>query len=183
MGDGKYRPTDGFDTQLAAKLDIPVSYIRRLRTERPDLYDLNVNGWLQGKTMVRGGEREVIHPADARSFLFRGFRDDSGGTGIARAFLSDRFGFFDDLDILMAALEGVRSSGIDAAPTTCDLSEKRMLVTPSSVSMGSVPATVMIPSRERIAVAEATTSIFRTWLSCSSLARSARLALRVVVVM
>ena len=42
--DGSYRPTEVFDEGLAQKLDIPPSYLKRLRQERPDLYDANVNG-------------------------------------------------------------------------------------------------------------------------------------------
>jgi hypothetical protein len=45
--DGVYRPTVIFDEGIADKLGIPLGYVRKLRAERPDLYDANVNGWLR----------------------------------------------------------------------------------------------------------------------------------------
>jgi hypothetical protein len=89
---GTYTPTDVCDGGLADKLGIPSSYLRRLRSQRPALYDANVNGWLEH---------------DTRRFLTRSLRGESGG-GIARAFLSDGYKIIDNLDVLMAALDGVR---------------------------------------------------------------------------
>jgi hypothetical protein len=112
--DGVYLPTEVFDEGLAAKLNIPSAYLRRLRQARPDLYDANINGWLRD-------------PGESRSFLVRCFRGDNG-PGIARALLSDRYGILDNLDVLMAALDGVRRAGIDVEIDGCDLSERRMYV-------------------------------------------------------
>lgn len=109
-------PTEVFDDGLAEKLSIPRAYVRRMRTERLDLVDANVNGWLQD-------DRE------GRSFLVRGFRtDDSGSIGIARAFLSDRFRPVDNYDVLLAALSGIRAAGVNCNIVGADLSEKRMSV-------------------------------------------------------
>src|SRR5947209_3287723 len=80
--DGRYLPTSVFDEGIADKLSIPLAYVRRLRTERPDLYDANVNGWLHG---LDGND------PDGRKFLLRCFRGDDGDTGVARAFLSNSF--------------------------------------------------------------------------------------------
>src|SRR5437899_3231919 len=41
--DGAYRANDVFDDGLAAKLRIPRDYLRRMRTEAPDLLDANIN--------------------------------------------------------------------------------------------------------------------------------------------
>jgi hypothetical protein len=46
---GLYRPTRIFDEKLADYLKIPTAYVRRLREDRPDLYDLNANGLLHGR--------------------------------------------------------------------------------------------------------------------------------------
>lgn len=118
--DGIYRPTAIFDEGVAAKLGIPVGYLKRLREVRPDLYDANVNGWLHGF-----GD---IAPADARAFMLRTFRSDETGQGIARAFLSDRFGIIDHLDALTASLEGVHLAGIEAQVAKADLTDRRMVV-------------------------------------------------------
>lgn len=129
MTAGTYRPTADFDGHVAEKLAIPLAYVRRMRNERPDLYDANVNGLLHGRTK-RGanGEVEIIHAPDTRAFMFRGFRDDNGEPGVARALLSDRFGGADHLDALTAVLAGVRTSGVEVDITGCDLTDRRMYV-------------------------------------------------------
>ncbi len=115
---GIYRPTEVCDEGIASKLEIPPSYVKRLRQQRPDLYDANVNGWLHG-----GGD--AGH--DPRSFLLRAFSGDDG-EGVARAFLSDRYAIIDHLDALMAAMQGVQQAGVTVAVKGCDLSDRRMYV-------------------------------------------------------
>jgi hypothetical protein len=109
---GAYTPTEVCDQGLADKLGIPTAYLRRLRTEHLDLYEANVNGWL-----ARTGKR----------YLVRGLRGDAGG-GIARAFLSDAYRIVDNLDVLMAALDGIRQAGTPVTIDGCDLTERRMYV-------------------------------------------------------
>lgn len=119
--DGTYRPTAVFDEGLADKLGIPLGYVRRMRTERPDLYDANANGWLAGSWDGEG--------PDPRSFMLRLFRGDTPGSeGIARAMLSDRYRIVDHLDVLTAALQGIKESGTTVAVQGCDLTERRMTV-------------------------------------------------------
>jgi hypothetical protein len=105
-------PTEVCDQGIADKLGIPAAYLRRLREQRPELYDANVNGWLDG---------------DDRKFLIRCLRSEAGG-GAARAFLSDGYKIIDNLDVLLAALDGVRSSGVPVEVDGCDLTERRMYV-------------------------------------------------------
>lgn len=129
MTAGTYRPTADFDGHVAEKLGIPLAYVRRMRNERPDLYDANVNGLLHGRSRKNAdGTNEVIFDADSRAFMFRGFRDDDGNPGVARALLSDRFGGADHLDALTAVLAGVRSSGVEVEIDGCDLTDRRMYV-------------------------------------------------------
>lgn len=118
--DGRYVPTVVCDEGVADKLGIPVAYLKRTRETRPDIFDANVNGWLHGD-----GENV---DADPRSFLVRCFRGDDGGDGIARAFLSDRYGIIDDLDVLTALLEGIRESGVETEIVGCDLTDRRMRI-------------------------------------------------------
>jgi hypothetical protein len=140
--DGAFIPTAVFDEGLADKLGVPVGYLKRLREERPDLYDANVNGWLHGaKAKIRvtdfqqPGEgvryaaqtlREAV-PADPRSFLVRTFTGDDG-PGIGRALLSDRYATVDNLDVLMSCLDGVRAAGVSAQVKSGDLTDRRMVV-------------------------------------------------------
>lgn len=126
--DGRYIPTDHADGNLANRLGIPRTYLRRLRDTRLDLYDANVNGWLHGKRRHRAdGDPEVLADPDPRSFLIRAFRGDDGG-GIARAMLSDRYRIVDNLDVLTAALDGIRDAGVDVEIEAADLTETRMMV-------------------------------------------------------
>jgi hypothetical protein len=109
---GSYLPTEGCDQGIADKLGIPVAYLRRMRADRPDLYDTNVNGWLA---------------SDGRRFLIRCLRGGDGG-GVARAFLSDGYKIIDNLDVLLAALDGIRASGLPVEVDGCDLTDRRMYV-------------------------------------------------------
>lgn len=108
-----YLPTQVCDQGLATKLGIPQAYLRRLREERPQLYDANINGWLDG--------------ADRR-YLLRTLIGGGGEHGIARAFLSPSYKIIDNLDVLMAALDGVRQAGLPVDIDGCDLTERRMYV-------------------------------------------------------
>jgi len=137
--DASFRPTAVFDEGVADKLGVPVSYVKRLRAERPDLYDANVNGWLHGsrarQRLINAGTREEGYetvreavPADPRSFLLRAFKGDDGSTGIARALLSDRYATVDHLDILMSCLDGVRAAGVEVDIKGGDLTDRRMVV-------------------------------------------------------
>ncbi|MEU7889787.1 DUF932 domain-containing protein [Microbispora bryophytorum] len=110
---GLYLPTEICDQGLADKLGIPLPYLRRLRAHQPALYEANINTWLQD---------------DDRRFLLRGLRCAGEAPGVARAFLSDRYKIIDNLDVLMAALDGVRLAGVDIDIDGCDLTERRMYV-------------------------------------------------------
>lgn len=133
---GTYRPTDVFDGKLAARLDIPVKYLQRLRADRPDLYDANANGLLHGRKrnvavpgtapgMPGSARTEVIYPADDRSHLVRLFSGDSGGEGVARSIMSDQYGLsFDNLDMLTAVMKGLQEAGVKFITRVSNLSER-----------------------------------------------------------
>ena len=121
-------PTHGADGDLAAKLDIPVRYLRRMRASAPGLLDANVNQWL---------------PEQDGRYLVRALTDGRGG-GIVRALLSDTYGIINNLDVLMAMLEGLNQAMTDGSSggvggggvgggsgieiTSCDLTPNRMYV-------------------------------------------------------
>ncbi|MDX2916232.1 DUF932 domain-containing protein [Streptomyces griseiscabiei] len=116
--DGIYRPTAVADEGVSDKLRIPLAYLRRMRAENVPLLDENVNAWLR-----EGPERR---------FMLRAFRSENGpgtpGEGVARALLSDSYKLMDNLDMLLAALDGVEKSGHPTRITGCDLTDRRMYV-------------------------------------------------------
>lgn len=120
--DAILRPTPVCEEHVAARFDIPVRYLRRIREEglrsghdSALLLDETVNAHL------------AANPG--RTFLLRGLRtDDPDAEGVARALLSDRYKVIDHLDALFAALKGVRNAGVEVNIDGCDLSERRMFV-------------------------------------------------------
>lgn len=148
--EGLYTPTAVFDQHLAERLEVPVRYLNRLRNERPDMYDLTVNGLIHGELTNLGCEYLGEHgfppaylgPADPRSMLFRGFRGDDG-VGVGRALLSDRYAITDNLDVLTATLEGVRASGVDIEVMSCDLTERRMYVKIAAPAVAALAPTLL----------------------------------------
>lgn len=124
--DQRFAPTAIADGHLAEKLGVPVTYLRKMRAGRVDLYDANVNGWAKGSIhegIAAGGK------ADARSVLLRTFQSgDPSEVGVLRAVLSDKYGIIDNFDVLVAALEGARDAGTEVEVVGCDLTETRMTV-------------------------------------------------------
>lgn len=148
---GLYVPTRIFDEKLAGYLNIPVAYVRRMREERPDLYDLNANGWLHGrKAKIRRstpaeikaleteendamfaqpiGEFETRWMTTVRPAVDGDARSfllrlfqAAEGPGVARTVLSSKYKIMENLDGLMALLAGIREAGID--PSTLEITQ------------------------------------------------------------
>ena len=120
-GDGVSTPQlqhttwESFDDGVSGKLGIPRAYLRRMKQEQPELYAANINTWLAG---------------DERTFLVRSLtQDPTGGSDlpIARALLTDSYRVIDNLDVLMASLEGISTLGL-TPQISADLSPNRMVV-------------------------------------------------------
>ncbi|MEV7264658.1 DUF932 domain-containing protein [Micromonospora aurantiaca] len=127
--DGLYTPTLVGDEGVAAKLDIPVKYLRRLRCEHVDLYDKNVNGWLERSD---------------KSYLLRMLRSDDetrniveGTAGVMRAFLSSSYRVIDNFDVLLAALAGLQQAGVATPKISADLTDRRMVVRVQSTDVAA----------------------------------------------
>jgi hypothetical protein len=121
---GLYKPTRVAHERIGEKLGIHGSYMQRMiERGRADIWDANVNGWLQGD----GGE----HGPDGRNFLARCYRGDTTGEGIIRALLSDKFMRVDNLDVLTSVMLGLRSGGLGPDKievNRCDITERNMYV-------------------------------------------------------
>lgn len=119
------RPTDVFDSGISQRLGIPRNYVRKLRDTAvahedddenayADLLDHNVNVWL------------AENPG--QTFLIRGFLASGDNEGIARAFLSSKHAQYDNLDILLASLDGAKRTGAQLQIVSADLSERNLRV-------------------------------------------------------
>jgi hypothetical protein len=125
--DGRYDPTDIFVGHLSERFKVNVRDLRRWQTERPDVFDAVINGLIHGDVSGHRSELLSPYPADARSFLFRGFRGEDGN-GIARGLMSNTYKIMDNLDMLFATLEGIEAAGVKVEIDSCDLSERSMYV-------------------------------------------------------
>lgn len=101
-----------FEEQVREKLDIPKAYYDRCKEKAMPLLDTNLNYWLERAN---------------KNYLVRSFVDDNGG-GVARALLSDSYKCIDNYDILFAAIDAVKQSGMDVRVDAADLTDNRMYV-------------------------------------------------------
>lgn len=127
---GAYRLTDVGEDTLAARLNVPAGYLRRMIADRPDIAGAIVNGTLHGGwagTPLPLGDDDAGYPADDRRHLVRLLRGDDD-VGVARAILSDRYRIVDNLDVLLAALDGIRATGRTVDIDGADLTTRNMTV-------------------------------------------------------
>lgn len=106
-----FKPNKLFTSQIATKLGIPAQYYQKMMQTRPQLLADNVNGWLDH--------------APAKKYLMRTF-EGLENMGIARAFLSDRYHIIDNYDVLLAALEAIKESGVNIDITKAEVTDNRM---------------------------------------------------------
>jgi len=121
---GVYRPTAVFDDGLSEKLGMPRAFLRRLRDEgRTHLLDQNLN------ELLHGWADDGVDGMDKR-FMIRSFRASGEHESIARALLSPSFRPIENIDVLMAVLDGMKRAGLGPQNIKqCDLTERRMYVT------------------------------------------------------
>lgn len=127
---GAYLPTAVGDEGLAGLLDVPEGYLKRLRKADPgrtDIWDAVVNGMLHGGAETIDGEARNYPPYDG-AILLRLLKGDESTDGVLRAALSPRFKIIDNLDVLLAGMDGLRTAGLDAIPDVSDLTDRRMHV-------------------------------------------------------
>jgi len=125
---GTFNPSPIFQGQLAERFGIPVRYLRALHADRPDLWDANLNGWIHGHQPPMGSPAGGEYGPDPRRFFVRTYTDLEGGPGLARALLSDSFNPIDNTEVLVAALGGIKDSGVEAHVVSGNVSERRMQV-------------------------------------------------------
>jgi hypothetical protein len=122
--DGVYHLSTVALEGVADRTGVPIRYLREIHAERPELFSAIVNHhW-------RGGfsKDHVTHEPDSRSFMLRTLTSPSGGPGLLRAVLSDKYKRIDDLEVATAILTGLQTAGIQDAKVTGDLTERRMML-------------------------------------------------------
>jgi CBS domain-containing protein len=141
MTEGAYVFNDVALGQVADKLNVPAPYLRRVHREVPELFDTTFN-MLMARTDRRFLVRAQRTPQPGTGLdALPGYGFDQprstdvlpavsgrGGDGTIRALLSDRYHRLDSLDVLLAALEGIRAAGVNARIDGADLSDTRMSV-------------------------------------------------------
>jgi hypothetical protein len=114
---GYYLPTAVGDESIAARLGVPTPYMRRLREPgNITLWDENVNHWLR-----REPSRKVLVRTFAQTELTE--------PGIFRSMSSDKFKMMDNLDTVLAILDGLRQAGIEFTVGGFDITERRLRMT------------------------------------------------------
>lgn len=115
---GLYRPTGKATADLLRQFAIPVPYGRRMAADNVELFDANINSWAGADT---SGAKVLLR-------LFYGADPNHPDTvGILRSVLSDKYGFRDNLDVFLAALDGMRAAGLDAQNiSSVSLSDDRL---------------------------------------------------------
>lgn len=122
--DGRYALSTVALEGVADRTGVPIRYLREVHAERPELFSAIVNHhW-------RGGfsKDHVTHEPDSRSFMLRTLTSPTGGPGLLRAVLSDKYKRIDDLEVATAILTGLQTAGIQDAKVTGDLTERRMML-------------------------------------------------------
>lgn len=107
-----YTPNEVMHEGLSERLEIPMAYYRRMRAQRPELLDTSVSSWLQHL----GG----------KNVMLRTFEGQELSTNVARALLSDRYLALDNYDVLFAALDAIKKSGIKVDVTHADVTDRRL---------------------------------------------------------
>lgn len=110
VADKEYNVSELADEQIGEKLEIPRNYYKKMKNEYPDLLSDNINGWLSRKTKTK--------------YLLRTFGYED--SNVLRAMLSDRYNILDNYDVLIAALEAIKATGIHVEIVKADITDKRM---------------------------------------------------------
>lgn len=108
-----YTPNAVCHEGLAEKLEIPGQYYNRMKAQRPELLDLTVGHWLK-------------HSAGKKA-LIRTYETLEGN--VARAFLSNSYRAIDNYDVLFAALDAIKKTGVEVEITDAQVTERKLYMT------------------------------------------------------
>lgn len=109
-----YEPNEIWHRGAAEMLNIPLPYYRRMQQQCPDLLASNINKWFD----LRNEKTGIMLRT------FEGFQNKN----IARAILSDRYNILDNYDVLFAALDAIKKSGIHVDIEQATVTDRKMYV-------------------------------------------------------
>lgn len=107
------KPSDNMISQVCASLGLPVRYFKKMETDGAlDLIDKNLNHWLnqQDKTQM------------IRTYM------GEDGSGVGRAFLSDKYQRMDNLDVIVQIFEQIKATEIPVELKECQLTDDKMFM-------------------------------------------------------
>lgn len=107
----QYKVSDHTHHMVGDKLEIPRGYYKRMQTAYPELLSENINGWLSRKEKTK--------------YLLRTFNYE-GQDKLVRAMLSDRYNILDNYDVLVAALEAIKNTGVKVEIVKAEITDMRM---------------------------------------------------------
>lgn len=118
---GLYRPIGGAHSQISSILDIPKKFLDKLVVEDLNLLDHNLNELIKLTVAKRPGQKQLVR------LLWGEDANFPGSAGVFRALLSDRYAIYDNLDTLLAVLDGLRAAGLGIEHIkSIDLSHNRL---------------------------------------------------------
>lgn len=118
---GLYRPIGGAHSQISSILDIPKKFLDKLVVEDLNLLDHNLNELIKLAVAKRPGQKQLVR------LLWGEDANFPGSAGVFRALLSDRYAIYDNLDTLLAVLDGLRAAGLGIEHIkSIDLSHNRL---------------------------------------------------------
>jgi hypothetical protein len=140
---GSYRPTSVADEKMAERIGAHGGFIKSMRADgRYDVIDHVFNDLLHGggTDLAAQAEWELEHLSDGGAdmpafpdfeafkgaIMLRLLKGDPGEEGVLRAALSGRYKIMDNLTVLLAIMEGIQRTGINAIPSDFDLSDKKL---------------------------------------------------------
>lgn len=103
---GLYRPIGGAYSQISSVLDIPKKYMDKLIVEDINLLDHNLNELIRLAVAKRPDQKQLVR------LIWGEDENHPGSTGVFRALLSDRYAIYDNLDTLLAVLDGLHGAGL-----------------------------------------------------------------------
>ena len=110
---GDFQMNKHAHAQMAERLGIPGAYYDKMKANAPELLGSNINTWLSQK--------------EKTSYLLRTYNYQETETqNICRAILSSRYNILDNYDVLLAALEAIKMTGIRVQIEKATITDKRM---------------------------------------------------------